>query len=84
MYDGQRMVDVNHNGSLIRDINALLNMDWHVQVSHIYREANYAVGFYGCLCCKLPSWFSVIIVTRISDILFNDHMGAAVRGTVVV
>ena len=74
------------NKSLIRDTKALLNMYWHVQVSHIYGEANYAADFMAACAANYPLGYHVIIEPpiRIFDILFNDCTGAAVRRTVVV
>ncbi|CAI0473154.1 unnamed protein product [Linum tenue] len=37
--------DDHRHGILARQIQVLLNRDWEVRISHVYREANFAADF---------------------------------------
>ncbi|KAL9432672.1 hypothetical protein AB3S75_027656 [Citrus x aurantiifolia] len=58
------LADTNNNpnkfSSVIQSIRRLINREWHVCISHIYREANFAADFLAKFAMRQPLGFHVL------------------------
>ncbi|KAH9757265.1 hypothetical protein KPL71_016337 [Citrus sinensis] len=48
------MVNYNEFSPLIRAIQELIRRNWRVEITHVYREANFAADCLATLACSLP------------------------------
>jgi ribonuclease HI len=64
-------------GSLLKQIWRLLEMDWEVEVSHIYREANKCADALANIGCSLDyeTLYYDVCPAQLSDLVATDSMG---------
>jgi ribonuclease HI len=64
-------------GSLLKQIWRLLEMDWEVEVSHIYREANKCADALANIGCSLDyeTLYYDVCPAQLSDLVAADSMG---------
>ncbi|KAH9667242.1 putative ribonuclease H protein [Citrus sinensis] len=48
------MVNSNEFSPLIRAIQELIRRNWRVEITHVYREANFAADYLATLACSIP------------------------------
>ncbi|KAL9411709.1 hypothetical protein AB3S75_045333 [Citrus x aurantiifolia] len=48
------MVNSNEFSPLIRAIQELIRRNWQVEITHVYREANFAADYLATLACSIP------------------------------
>ncbi|KAH9725610.1 putative ribonuclease H protein [Citrus sinensis] len=54
------MVNPNEFSTLIRAIQELIRCNWRVEITHVYREANFAADYLATLACSLPLGLHVL------------------------
>ncbi|KAH9670623.1 putative ribonuclease H protein [Citrus sinensis] len=54
------MVNPNEFSTLIRAIQELIRRNWRVEITHVYREANFAADYLATLACCLPLGLHVL------------------------
>ena len=69
----------NNFSSVIQSIRRLINREWHVCISHIYHEANFATDFLTNLAIRQPLGFHFLHnpPSGVVNCLFNDMYGNA-------
>ena len=46
-----KMVTSNEFSPIIRAIQELLRRNWHMEITHVYKEANFAADYLATLAC---------------------------------
>ncbi|KAH9791596.1 putative ribonuclease H protein [Citrus sinensis] len=54
------MVNPNEFSTLIHAIQELIRRNWRVEITHVYREANFAADYLATLACSLPLGLHVL------------------------
>ena len=54
------MVNPIEFSTLIRAIQDLIRRNWRVEITHVYREANFTADYLATLACSLPLGLHVL------------------------
>lgn len=69
----------NKYAPLVQAIKGYLNLDWHVSISHIYKEANFAVDYMANLIFSQPLGLLVYpnFPLGVRSLLLHDFYGVS-------
>ena len=70
-------VTSNEFAPIIRAIQELLRRNWCVELTHIYREANFATDYLATLACSIRLAFHVFSYSppRVFQLISRDNYG---------
>ncbi|GAY63746.1 hypothetical protein CUMW_228110 [Citrus unshiu] len=76
----------NDYAPLIQAIKDYLKLDWHVSISHIYREANFAADYMANLAFSLPLGFLVYLTPPLGvrSLFLHDFYGVSYPRSVLL
>lgn len=76
----------NEYAPLVLTIKNYLKLDWHVSISHIYREANFVADYIANFTFSIPLVFIVYLnpPLGVKSLLLHDSYGVAQLRSIVL